>query len=53
VLGVLFGTIGDRGHESQDVFRCDIGKPYVAEMMLKVAEDELIVPQRIFLTFIR
>ena len=48
LFGVLFGTIGDRGHKIQDVFRCDGGKVNVTEMVLEVAKDELIVPQRIF-----
>ena len=34
--------------KSQNVLGCDGRKLYVSEMVLKIAEDEFIIPQRIF-----
>lgn len=42
-LGILFGPISDRGHESQDVLGCNSGYLYITEMVLEIAKDELII----------
>ncbi len=47
-LGILLGAIRNRGHETQNVLGCDGRYLYVAEMALKIVQDELIVAQRIF-----
>ena len=48
LLGVLLGAVGDCGQERQDVLRRNGGQLYVTEMVLKMAEDELIVSQGVF-----
>lgn len=48
ILGILLGTVRNRGHKRQDVLGCDRGQLYITKMALEVAENELIISERIF-----